>query len=63
MYVLISINILKFKLKLNLKFMLKGSKTMKRMKRSKRRRQLTQVKAILLHNIATQVKAILLVCI
>ena len=46
MYVLIYVNILKFKSKLNLKFMFKGSKTMKRMKRSKKRRELIQVKAI-----------------
>ena len=35
----------KLKLKLNLKFMLKGIKTIKIMKRSKNRRGLTQVKA------------------
>ena len=46
MYVLIYVNILKIKSKLNLKFMFKGSKTMKRMKRSKKRRELIQVKAI-----------------
>ena len=38
--------ILKFKSKLNLKFMLKGSKALNIMKRSKNRRGLTQVKAI-----------------
>ena len=36
--------VLKFKPKLDLKFMLKGSKTIKIMKRSKNRRGLTQVK-------------------
>ena len=39
--------VLKFKPKWNLKFMLKGSKTIKIMKGSKNRRGLTQVKAIL----------------
>ena len=38
--------VLKFKSKLNLKFMLKGIKTIRIMKRSKNRRRLTQVKAI-----------------
>ena len=38
--------VLKFKLKLNSKFMLKGSKTIKIMKRSKNRRGLAQVKAL-----------------
>ena len=42
--------ILKFKPKLNLKFMLKGSKTIKIMKRSKNRRGLTQVRAIFFTN-------------
>ena len=37
---------LKFKQKLNLKFMLKGSKTMKTIKNSKNRRGLTQANAI-----------------
>ena len=41
--------VLKFKPKLNLKIMLKGSKTIKIMKVSKNRRGLTQVKAIFLH--------------
>ena len=40
--------VIKFKLKLNLKIMLKGSKT-KIIKMSKNRRGLTQVKAIFLH--------------
>ena len=39
---------LKFKSKLNLKLLLKGSKTIKVMKKSKNRRELTQVKAIFL---------------
>ena len=38
--------VLKFKLKLNSKFMLKGSKTIDIMKGSKNRRDLTQVKVI-----------------
>ena len=38
--------VLKLKPKLDLKFMLKGSKTIKIMKRSKNRRRLTQVKSI-----------------
>ena len=38
--------VLKFKLKLNLKFMLKGSKIIKIVKGSKNRRGLTQIKAI-----------------
>ena len=38
--------LLKFKSKLNSKFMLKGSKIIKIMKRNKNRRGLTQVKAI-----------------
>ena len=38
--------VLKFKPKVNLKFMLKGSKTIKTMKRSKNRGGLTQVKAM-----------------
>ena len=38
--------ILKFKPKLNLKFILKGSKTIKKMKGIKNRRVLTQVKVI-----------------
>ena len=38
--------VIKFKPKLNLKFMLKESKTIKIMKGSKNRRRLTQVKAI-----------------
>ena len=38
--------VLKFKPKLNLKFMLKGSKTIKTMKRSKNGGGLTQVKAL-----------------
>ena len=38
--------LLKLKPKLDLKFMLKGSKTIKIMKRSKNRSRLTQVKAI-----------------
>ena len=38
--------VLKLKPKLDLKFMLKGNKTIKIMKRSKNRRRLTQVKAI-----------------
>ena len=41
--------VLKFKLKLNLKIMLKGGKTIKTMKGSKNRMGLTQVKAIFLH--------------
>ena len=38
--------VLKFKPKLNLKFMLKGSKTIKVMKGNKNRKGLTQVTAI-----------------
>ena len=41
--------VLKLKPKLNLKIMLKGSKTIKIMKGTKNRRGLTQVKAIFLH--------------
>ena len=41
--------LLKFKPKLNLKIMLKGSKTIKTIKGSKNRMGLTQVKAIFLH--------------
>ena len=40
--------VLKFKSKLSLKFMSKGSETIKTMKMSKKRRGLTQVKAIFL---------------
>ena len=40
------LTVLKFKLKLNSKFMLKRSKTIKITKRSKNRRGLTQVKAV-----------------
>ena len=38
--------VLKFKPKLNLKFMLKGNKTLNIMKRNKNRKGLTQVKAM-----------------
>ena len=41
-----SLMVIKFKPRLNLKSMLKGSKTIKTMKGSKNRRRLTQVKAI-----------------
>ena len=41
--------VLKFKPKLNLKIMLRESKTIKIMKVSKNRRGLTQVKAVFLH--------------
>ena len=41
--------VLKLKPKLNLKIVLKGSKTIKIMKGTKNRRGLTQVKAIFLH--------------
>ena len=41
-----SLIVIKFKPKLNLKFMLKGSETIKTMKGSKNRMRLTQVKAI-----------------
>ena len=41
--------VLKFRLKLNLEILLKGSKTKKVMKGSKNSRGLTQVKAIFLH--------------